>query len=771
MKKFLSLIAVVFLLIQLTSLASDVNIQVVASRDTAINRAGNNLCFDLFVLNPNNDVNEIKFLVTCTINDSIIHALPIPGYLIKSDGTQDPTKWSDTLDAVAINSTHFRYWMGSNPANFLGKSSNLRMIGTFYIIVGGGIPQHGQFKIQLSQISVTGVDDNNNRIVNLSAPSAVSTTLDLGGNAPGDTNALQLSTLPPTVNRPIHQARVRIAYNSPAVSVRKITFDVLPEDLVPIDIILDNPTGKVHNISEKIGNHYELSIESSPNQTFPTSTVPTLLAEIVLNFDPTASGDRTIVMTNFQAWDASYQPITVTRTLSQVIHLGEAPPPPPPTRDTLLLNATGSINRLNEEVRIDLSYSGSGWDTISFDSNLPAGFRLNENYDPKLTGLDVWVDGSRITISANNQTITTPPGAWFQIFTLVFSYDKNITGSRTLVWNNIIAKKGDITLVVPTQPLVVNLDFGTPPPPPDTTKLAVYYGLFPDNNWFDLRRDEGRGTISLLWYMDNIVETTGGINFDLDLPYYMNLQQVIPLNIDGSQNAGQDVGIQEIANNGSIRTYRVVYSAKNIGSPLLPNPQSNNPRPIMKLVIGFTDLPAGILTIPVNNIVASGLDGRIINQTKAMNISIDFLNWIYLPRFIKGDVNTQFGDGQLTQTDVKRMIQLMLTRIYTLYEFWASDMNGDGKVDVYDLTILQNLVGWTDVVEAGNSTNEITVAGRLISFNFPDDSRIDFGVYDYIGRQIKHSSYSNPQGQVDLSELPGGMYFIRINKKTKPVLF
>jgi len=766
MKKFLSLIAVVFLLIQLTSLASDVDIQVLASRDTAINRAGNNLCFDLFVLNPNNDVNEIKFLVTCTINDSIIHALPIPGYLIKSDGTQDPTKWSDTLDVVAINSRYFRYWMGPNPANFLGKSSNLRMIGTFYIMVGGGIPQHGQFKIQLSQISVTGVD-NNARIVNLSAPSAVSTILDLGGNAPGDTNALQLSTQLPTVDRPIHQARVRIAYKSPTISLDKITFDVWPQDLVPINIVLDNPTGKVRKISNKIGDHYELSIESAPNLTFPTSAVATLLAEIVLNFDPTASGDRTIVMNNFKAWDASGQPISVTNALSQTLKLGQVAPP---TRDTLLLNATGTINRLDEEVRVDLNYSGGEWDTLSFDSNLPDGFRL-KGLDLKLTGLVSTINGSRITISANNSTITTPPGAWFQILTVIFSYDKNITGSRTLVLDNITAKKGNTALVVPTQPINVYFDFGTKPPP-DTTNLIVNYGLFLDNNWFYLDRPNGRGTVSLLWYMDNIVETTGGINFDIDLPYYMDLQQIIPLKNNGSEDLGRDIGIQEINNNGYIKTYRVVYSSKNIiDDPLSPNPNSNNPAPIMKLVIGFTDLPAGTLIIPVNNIVASGLDGRVINQTKAMSISIDFLNWIYLPRFIKGDVNTQFGDGQLTQADPKRLIQLMLTRIYTLYEFWASDMNGDGKVDVYDLTILQNLVGWTNIFEEDNPVNEITVVGRLVSFNFPDDSPVNLRVYDYLGRQIKHLSCSHSSGQVDLSNLPGGMYFIRVNKKTIQVLF
>lgn len=768
MKKFLSLIAVVFLLIQLTSLASDVDIQVVASRDTAINRAGNNLCFDLFVLNPNNDVNEIKFLVTCTINDSIIHALPIPGYLIKSDGTQDLTKWSKILDTVAINSAHFRYYMAEDPSLYLGKSSNLRMIGTFYIKVGGGIPLHGDFKIKLEQISATGIG-NNSMIVNLSTPSTVSTILDLGGNAPGDTNSLQLSTQLPTVDRPIHQARVRIAYKSPIISLDKITFDVSPQDLVPINIILDNPTGKVRKISNKIGDHYELSIESAPNLTFPTSAVATILAEIVFNFDSSASGTRTIVMNNFQAWDASGQRISVTNALSQTLQLGQAPPPPPPTRDTLLLNATGSIDRLNEEVRIDLSYSGNAWDTLSFDSSLPDGFRL-KGLDPKLTGLVSEVNGSRITISVNNGTVTTPPNAWYQIFTVIFSYDKTVTGTRTLVLDNITAKKGNVALVVPTQPLLVTMEFGTKPPP-DTTKLVVNYGLFPDNNWFYLDRPNGRGTISFLWYMDNIVETTGGINFDIDLPYYMNLQQVIPLNIDGSLDAGQDIGIQEIYNNGSIRTFRVVYSAKNIGNPLLPNPKSNNPRPIMKLVIGFTDLPPYTLTIPVNNIVASGLDGRVINQTKSMNISIDFLNWIYLPRFIKGDVNTQFGDGQLTQADPKRLIQLMLTRVYTLYEAWASDMNSDGKVDVYDLTILQNLVGWTAVVEIGNLHNEITIAGRLVSFNFPDDSPIDFGVYDYLGRQIKHLSYSNQSGQVDLSDLSGGMYFIRVNKKVIKVLF
>ena len=766
MKKFLSLIAVVFLLIQLTSLASDVDIRVVASRDTAINRAGSNLCFDLFVLNPNNDVNEIKFLVTCTINDSIIHALPTPGYLIKSDGTQDSTKWSKILDTVAINSARFRYYMAEDPSLYLGKSSNLRMIGTFYIKVGGGIPLRGEFKIKLEQISVTGVG-NNSTIVNLSAPSAVSTTLDLGGNAPGDTNSLQLSTQLPTVDRPIHQARVRIAYKSPTISLDKITFDVWPQDLVPINIILDNPTGKVRKISNKIGDHYELSIESAPNLTFPTSAVATLLAEIVLNFDPSASGSRTIVMNNFKAWDASGQPISVTNSLSQTLQLGQVSPP---TKDTLLLNATGSIDRLNQEVRIDFSYSGSTWDTISFDSNLPDGFKFR-GFDQELTGLTSNVAGSRITISVNNGTVTTPPNAWFQIFTVIFSYDKNITGTRTVVLDNIIAKKGNVALVVPAQPILVSFDFGTKPPP-DTTKLVVNYGLFLDNNWFYLDRPNGRGTISLLWYMDNIQETTGGINFDIDLPYYMNLQQVIPLKNNGSEDLGRDIGIQEINNNGAVKTYRVIYSSKNIvDDPLSPNPGSNNPAPIMKLIIGFTDLPAGTLTIPVNNIVASGLDGRVINQTKAMSIPIDFLNWIYLTMFMKGDVNTQFGDGQLTQADPKRLIQLMLTRVYTLYEAWASDMNKDIKVDVYDLTILQNLVGWTNVVDMGNPHNEITMTGRLVSFNFPDDSQIDFAVYDYLGRQIKHLSYGNPQGQVDLSDLNGGMYFIRVNKKVIKVLF
>jgi hypothetical protein len=765
MKKFLSLIAVVFLLTQFTSLASDVDIRVVASRDTAINRAGNNLCFDLFVLNPNNDVNEIKFLVTCTINDSIIHALPIPGYFIKSDGTQDPTKWSKVLDTVAINSAHFRYWMGGDPLYFLGKSSNLRMIGTFYIKVGGGIPVHGDFKIKLEQINVTGVG-NNSMIVNLSAPSTVSTTLNLGGNTSGDTNSLQLSTQPYTIDRPIHQARVRIAYKSPTISLDKITFDVWPQDLVPINIILNNPTGKVPKISNKIGDHYELSIQSAPNQTFPTSAIETLLAEIVLNFNPSASGARTIVMNNFKAWDASGQPISVTNALSQTLQLGQALPLTP---DTLLLNATGSINRLNEEVKIDLSYSGRGWDTISFDYNLPNGFNF-KGFDSKLTGLVSVINGSRITISINNQTITTPPNTWFQVFTVIFSYDKNITGLRTLTLDNIIAKQGNTALVVPTQPLSVNLDFGAKPP--DTTKLVVNYSLFLDNNWFYLNRPLGLGTISLLWYMDNVVETTGAITFDMDLPYYMDLQQVVPLNTDGTNDVGQNIIIQKINDNGPVKTWRVVYSSKSINDPLLPNPQSKNPRPIMRLVIGFVDLPPWTLTIPVKNIVASGLDGRVINQTKSMDIAIDFLNKVYLPMFRKGDVNKQFGDGALTQADVDRLIKFLSKEIWpTLYEIWAGDLNYDVKIDAYDLTILQNLIGRPNTVEENNFPNEITVTGRLVSFNFPDDARIDFGVYDHLGRQIKHSSYSNSSGQVDLSDLNGGMYFIRVNKKVIKVLF
>lgn len=766
MKKFLSLIAVVFLLIQLTSLASDVDIRVVASRDTAINRAGNNLCFDLFVLNPNNDVNEIKFLVTCTINDSIIHALPIPGYFIKSDGTKDTTKWSKVLDTVAINSAHFRYWMGGDPLYFLGKSSNLRMIGTFYIIVGGGIPLHGDFKIKLEQINVTGVG-NNSMIVNLSAPSTVSTTLNLGGNTSGDTNSLQLSTQPSKVDRPTHRARVRIAYKSPTISLDKITFDIWPQDLVPINITLDNPIGKVHKISDKIGDHYELSIESAPNQTFPTSSVATLLAEIILNFDPTASGARTIVMNNFKAWDASRQPISVTNALSQTIQLGQAPLDSV-KHDSLVLKTEYFIDSIKKEVKVFMSYWGAGWDTLAFNVNLPNGLNLKK-VEPALQSMGSEIFGSRVKISSWYPQPTAVANEWHTYATLTLDYGNN-TGAQRVVLDNFVAKRRDTNLVIVNQPLLIKFVLGNPAD--DSTKLKVDYFLTLDNNWFYLDRPNGRGTVSLLWYMDNVVETTGAITFDMDLPYYMDLRQVFPLNLDGSNDVGQNIIIQKINDNDAVKTWRVVYSSKSINDPLLPNPQSKNPRPIMRLVIGYVDLPPWTLTIPVKNIVASGLDGRVINQTKAMDIAIDFLNKVYLPMFRKGDVNKQFGDGVLTQADVDRLIKFLSKEIWpTLYEIWAGDLNYDVKIDAYDLTILQNLIGGPNAVNENNLPNEITITGRLVKFNFTNVKQVEVRVYDYSAQQVECQNYYQGQGQIDLSNLKYGVYFIRINQHIIKVLF
>ncbi len=718
----------------------------------AVNRSGPNLWINVNMANSML-VDSIKFKVLTTTSSGPIKTIIVPARPVKANDSTDLTKW--TIDTTRLSDSVSRFLMiASNQSNYFSKSSSSRKIMEFFPYFKENIPLYGTITVKFYEMTVVAVNENGT-LSKISLPD-VSITINLGVKPPDENDSLQLRTEAGNVNRQMNEARIKLFYKSNLYSFGHLSFKVYPSDLTVKSVEFVNSAGKKYTLL-KVGDSYQLDINNS--QGFPPTKTELLLAEIILGFNADASGTRNIVLNTFQAWDLANQPLKVSGNLSQLINLGDKPPQPP---DSLYLKAVANVDSIKKEANVNLFYSGTGWDTLTFNLTLPPGIELKKT-ELSSSLMTLTILGSRIKIVSKTPWPNVQKNVWANFLNLTFGYSK-VEGKQTLVLDKIIAKRGQLALVVPTQPLIVNFDLGSGPP--DTAEVTSKYFLFRDNAWFYLDRPNGQGSFSFVWMMDNLSEATAGISFDIELPYYMRLQKVVAF------DAGKNVNIQTIADYQVSKVYHVTYSANDKNNSLLPNSPNVNPRAIMGLTIDYVDLPPYLQVIPIRNIVAYRLDGQVINQTKVMKLEIDWLNEIYLGIFKKGDPNPQFGDLKFNQADLDLLRKIINGRVIpTLYQAWACDMDGSGVVDYWDEVI------WRSLYDSPNSVKEAFPEGELVlkegwlKFDFPSLNQVDLEVYDYYGRQIRHLNFSSGQGQVDLTDLKTGIYFVKVNRQIIKVLF
>ncbi len=754
MKRFFSLILVVFLLSQAISIAQQFRCELRPGAYT-INRLEGIIWIDVDVANDF-VVKEINFNDTITYNNSVIGANAIPAFCPKDDGSKDTNKYTRATP-LSLNSDRFRYWMPEDPSLYLPVSANTRRIMKFYVKFVDQIPQYGEIKINFNNFSVIGV--NNSATFALTTPTQSEIIINLGVKPPDENDSLIIRVEAGTVNRQTNEAKIKLFYKSKIFSFNKLSFQLFPSDLNIKSIALTDSIGRSWGLN-RVGNYYEVNIANTDDKGFPPSA-DAALAEIIFGFDPAASGTRTIVLNNFQALDLANQPLKITGNLSQVIDLGQGQPPII-TKDSIWLNSFVFVDSAKSEVRVNLSYWGKGWDTLAFNLNLPQGINL-KSVNPALLSMNSAINGSRITISSRYLMMDAPMNQWHNALDLVFSYN-GASGIKRLVLSNITAQRDDTTLVVANQPLIVDIDLGGNE---DTTGLVVKYFLTQPQTWFHLdSRPADKGWLELYLDMDNVVETTDAINFRVVLPPNMAVKNISPVDLNGNPD-NKMVDINFLGETGGKKYYAVVYSS--LSSVLQPNPGSKNPRVIMKLQIEFTDLCPVSETILIDNIVASGLDGRPLVANKKTSWLIDF-NPIFRQYFVKGDLDLNFGNLRKTIDDWRIMKDIIDKKIIpTCYQRWAADMNNDGDVNSLDLTILENQL-FTDVSDSQAKRSQWQFDGQTINYQLVDEYQAELEVYNCLGQLIDKQESCKLSGQFYLTKLPDGFYLIKFNKQVGKII-
>ena len=167
MKRFFSLILVVFLLSQAISIAQQFRCELRPGAYT-INRLEGIIWIDVDVANDF-VVKEINFNDTITYNNSVIGANAIPAFCPKDDGSKDTNKYTRATP-LSLNSDRFRYWMPEDPSLYLPVSANTRRIMKFYVKFVDQIPQYGEIKINFNNFSVIGVNTFLGATLDLKSP-------------------------------------------------------------------------------------------------------------------------------------------------------------------------------------------------------------------------------------------------------------------------------------------------------------------------------------------------------------------------------------------------------------------------------------------------------------------------------------------------------------------------------------------------------------------------------------------------------------------------
>lgn len=138
--------------------------------------------------------------------------------------------------------------------------------------------------------------------------------------------------------------------------------------------------------------------------------------------------------------------------------------------------------------------------------------------------------------------------------------------------------------------------------------------------------------------------------------------------------------------------------------------------------------------------------------------------------FLKGDVNQQFGDNDLTYADLDSLDSYLSQGVLdaTAYIRWALDMNIDGVINWLDRSILDSLLKlkYTSVNEASAETFTIypMPAYQFVNLRLPQDLIIgDVKVVDLSGKVVKAIWRRDGESIIiDLQDCPAGAYSLQV---------
>jgi hypothetical protein len=512
----------------------------------------------------------------------------------------------------------------------------------------------------------------------------------------------------------------------------------------------DGRDGQLLKTSSNNGRDYYTLVITSSITPYPISTVYETLADIVLTLPSEAFGLRQISINGLALTDGVGVALKSEQNFSLTVDLGDSLPPLP-DKDSLFLRADYLAGE--NEARINLTYAGKGWDELNFNLSLPAGTYL-KRIEPGLLSMEAAVNGNQVKISSRYLLPDARPGEWHHLAAIIIGYDQNISGQKQLILSDISASRNDTVLVVDSR-LVITLDFGG-----GGDGATVKYFLSPSHYYISLSRPGTRGTLELFWGMDNLIETTAGINCLIYLPTFMDVAEVVALDDNGQIDQTKKINFN-LLSQGEMKQYALVYSTTG-NNVLLPNARSNNPRQIMRLRFYFSDLCPNGTFVLIDDIVASGLDGRRLDETRSMNWRVDVLKFFNGGSFQAGDLDLNFGNEHLDARDLQTLIDIIDGKIKpTCYQLWAADMNGDGVIDSHDVTILSYKI--TTAVEdrppdSTEPADSVYVCGYYLYYRIAS-ANWALSIYDYMGRPVMEEIGRTGQGSVNLEDLKNGLYF------------
>lgn len=717
-----------------------------------VNRVDSIVWLDISVANSE-IVKEIIFDFSLEFVDANGIAHVIPARPVLANGETDISKWTQ------VAGSQLKYWMDPNkPNDFLPRSEVSRKIMEFFIKFDTEIPIYGAMIVRFNNFRILGVDGGNT--INLTGPSEVSIRIEFGQRPPDERPDSVKINFSSVLNKPAGELKLNLAYLS-KYSLGRAVFNLgVPSDLLAPILTwppADGRDGQLQKISSDNGrDNYALVITSTASP-YPISTGYETLADIVLLIPSEAYGLKQITINGLALTDGVGVALKSEQNFSLTVNLGDSLPPPR-TKDSLFLDAIYLIDSVNHEVRVNVAYWGASWDTLSFDLNLPSGIVLSK-VEPGLLSMSAEVIGSHVVVNSRYLLPKTRPNDWHHTFSLIFKYD-NARGIKRVIIYNTAAQREDTTIVVANSLLIVDIDFGTSE---DTSGVIVKYFLATPTDWFFLdSRPADNGRLKLLLMMDNVVETTDVLQFRVVLPSTMSLSKIIPLDLNGRPDS-KLIDINFLYERDGKNYYAVLYSS--LSSVLLPNYASRNPRAIMELEIEFSDICPGITAITVDNIVASGLDGRPLSATKKISLPLNFDQIFQSGLFKRGDIDLNFGNFKLEIADwhIGRKI-LDKEIIPTCYQRWALDLDSNGVLDAHDLSILESKL-FTGVEDRPpgdlEPADSVYTCGyylyyRIFSANW------ELLIYDYMGRPITETTGKIGEGSVNLENLKNGLYFYRL---------
>lgn len=270
-----------------------------------VNRKDGILATNVYVKNDM-IIKDLKFDILIEyINCENFKALPIPAECFKSDGANDPSKWTDTSSSNGLFAFH--YWMDqSTPSHFLEPSSQSRKIMGFFLKTKKTIPFSGSIKMTFSNFVITDLNG-----ASVSFKESRSITIELG-NLPSPDFNLQLSSIKVARTEVLNNLSLDLEYSGKA-------FDSLSADLIlPTDWSKPVITPSIADVSDLGGGKWRLAMAAK----MPASgSGYKKLFTMTLNFPAHSKGQAKVVMNGITVKDSS-KTLTGPGQLEKVIDIG-----------------------------------------------------------------------------------------------------------------------------------------------------------------------------------------------------------------------------------------------------------------------------------------------------------------------------------------------------------------------------------------------------------------------------------------------------------------